>query len=101
MKHPLTNEEAFLQPFQHPVIKFTELLLHFSALVSVVRHFISDWVVLYGAELQESFGHWASSCFYCRLAPSQGELHVELSFLLGNLGRQWVFLVQPWSAVES
>lgn len=67
LKHSVTNEEAFLQPFEHPVIKFTELLLHLSALLYVVRHFISDWVVLPGAELQDSYGHWASSCFYCRL----------------------------------
>lgn len=36
---------GFLQLFQQPVIKFTELLLHFSALADIIKHFIADWVV--------------------------------------------------------
>lgn len=45
LKHMDDKLRGFLQLFQQPVIKFTELLLHFSALADIIKHFITDWVV--------------------------------------------------------
>lgn len=59
---------GFLQLFQQPVIKFTELLLHFSALAAIIKHIITDWVVPCGIELYDSFEHQGSCCFYFRLS---------------------------------
>jgi len=39
------------------MIKFMELLLHFSALAAIIKQFIADWVVHCGTELYDSFEH--------------------------------------------